>query len=72
MSYSQSVKWSKRHPKGTRQPVLMHTGSGFWPSRAFLELDFWPYLERCKQLSVKPIDCKEYYDAQVKGEEVQP
>lgn len=63
MSYAQAVKWGRKHPKGTRQPVLMHTNSGFWPARAWLEGYFWPYLEACKAADVEPIECEPFYRA---------
>lgn len=31
MSYQQAMKWAKKHPKGTRQPMIFSTGSGPWP-----------------------------------------
>ena len=68
MSYAQAVNWSKRHPKGHKTPVIMSTGSGFWPSGAFLREDYWPYLEQCKRDGVEPVSCEAYYRRQVKGE----
>lgn len=64
MSYSQTMKWSKKHPKGTRQPVLMSTGSGFWPSRAWIEQDFTFYIETCKEIETKPLDAETFYRKQ--------
>jgi hypothetical protein len=32
MSYQQAMKWQRKHPKGTRQPMLFHTGTGSWPA----------------------------------------
>ena len=66
MSYSQAMKWNKKHPKGTRQPVIMSTGSGFWPSEAFLTEDYFPYLERCKKEGIEPMECEEYYNGQLR------
>jgi hypothetical protein len=31
MSYKQAMKWARRHPKGTRQPLIFSTG-GSWPA----------------------------------------
>lgn len=67
MSYAKAMKWGKRHPKGTRQPILMHTNSGFWPSGGYLKEDFWPYQEACKAEGVEPVECKTHYDAQCRG-----
>jgi len=61
MSYSQAMKWAKKHRKGTRQPIIMSAGSGFWPSGSFLEEDYWPYVERCKQEGKEPMECETYY-----------
>lgn len=61
MSYQQAIKWGRKHRKGTRQPLIMSTGSGFWPSRAFLEEDYFPYREKCKAEGVEPMECEEYY-----------
>jgi hypothetical protein len=30
MSYEQAMKWNRKHPKGTRQPIIMSTGTP-WP-----------------------------------------
>ena len=67
MSYAKAMKWGARHPKGTRQPVLMHTNSGFWPSGAYLQEDFWPYLDACKVIGVEPLACEAHYRAQCRG-----
>lgn len=61
MSYSQAIKWGRKHPKGTRQPVIMSTGSGFWPSRGFLEGDYWPYVDACRAAAVEPVGCEYFY-----------
>lgn len=66
MSYAKAIKWGKKHPKGTRQPVVMHTNSGFWPSHSFLK-EFWKYQEACKASNVEPLECKPYYDANLCG-----
>lgn len=67
MNYEQTVKWGKKHRKGTRQPVIMSTGSGFWPSGTFLKEDYWPYLEKCKTTGKKPMGCEEYYKLRTEG-----
>jgi hypothetical protein len=61
MSYIQAVKWGRKHPKGTRQPVIFSTGSGFWPSRAWLEEDWSPYVEECKKINITPLPMDEFY-----------
>ena len=61
MSYAKMMKWHRRHPKGTRQPVIMSTGTGFWPAKAWLEDVFWPYLAECKRLGVEPVACEAFY-----------
>jgi hypothetical protein len=66
MSYKQAMKWQRKHIKGTKQPVLMHTNSGFWPSQGFLE-DYWEYTAACEASKVAPLGCKEYYDATLRG-----
>lgn len=67
MSYAKAMKWAKQHPKGTRQPVLMSTGSGFWPSGGYLRDDYWPYRAACEALGVEPLECKAHYDLQCRG-----
>ena len=32
MSYKQQMRWTKKHPKGTNQPIVMSAHSGPWPS----------------------------------------
>ena len=63
MSYAQAMKWQKKHPKGTRQPMIMSTGSGFWPSHSFMTEDYFPYVEKCKTEGTTPMGCEEYYNA---------
>jgi hypothetical protein len=63
MSYEKAMRWSRAHPKGTRQPVLMSTGSGFWPAHSWLQGSFWPYLEACQAAGVKPLECEAFYRA---------
>jgi hypothetical protein len=67
MSYTQAMKWQRTHRKGTRQPVIMSTGSGFWPAYGWLKNDFWPYLERCKAAGIEPMECQAYYNAGLRG-----
>lgn len=66
MSYNKMMKWNRKHPKGTRQPILMSTESGFWPSGAWLEHDWWPYLKRCEAEGIKPMECEAYYKSQLR------
>jgi hypothetical protein len=66
MSYAKAMKWNRKHPKGTRQPVLMHTDSGFTPAIAWLENDWWPYLDKCRAEGTTPIECEQYYKSQLK------
>lgn len=54
------MKWNRKHPKGTRQPVLMHTDSGFTPSLAFLD-DYFEYRAECEAAGIPPAKCEEYY-----------
>jgi len=64
MSYKQAMKWQRKHPKGTRQPVLMSTNSGFWPSGAFLET-YFEYRKECETEGKKPLSCEEYYKSKL-------
>ena len=66
MNYRQAMAWERKHPRGTRQPLNFSTGSGFWPSGAFLEDDYFPYLERCKQSNTQPMSCEDYYNLGLK------
>lgn len=61
MSYAQAMRWARGHQKGTRQPLIMSTGSGFWPAGAWLEGSFWPYLAACKAAQVTPLDVETFY-----------
>jgi hypothetical protein len=61
MSYSQTMKWGTKHRKGTRQPVIMSTGSGIWLSGAFIAQDYLPYTAECQKLGVRPIDAESLY-----------
>ncbi len=66
MSYNKAMKWGRKHIKGTRQPVIMSTGSGFWPSIAFIENTFIPYIEKCKAENVQPMTSEELYNSQLR------
>ncbi len=61
MSYTKMMKWNKRHRKGTRQPILMHTNSGFTPSIAFLD-KYFEYRAKCEAGGIEPIECQQYYN----------
>jgi hypothetical protein len=61
MSYEQAMKWAKMHRKGTRQPMIMSTGSGFWPAHSWLEHDYWPYVDKCRVKGIEPLKDEEYY-----------
>ena len=65
MSYAQAIKWSRKHPRGTRQKVIMSTGSGFWPSRDFLDEDYLPYLEKCRELGIQPKSAEDIYQEMI-------
>jgi hypothetical protein len=67
MDYTKMMRWNKKHPKGTRQPVLMHTGSGFWPAWSWLEHDYFPYHAACEAVGVKALDQESYYKKRVRG-----
>lgn len=54
------IKWNRKHPKGTRQPILMHTESGFTPSNSFLN-KYFAYREKCELAGITPAECEEYY-----------
>jgi len=60
MSYEKAMKWNKKHPKGTKQPILMHTESGFTPSNSFLNR-YFQYREQAENLGFQPIECERYY-----------
>ena len=62
MSYAQHVRHSRNHRKQRHaQPVYFSTGSGFWPSQAFLDEDYGPYVEDCKVKGVEPMECEASY-----------
>jgi hypothetical protein len=65
MSYNKMMKWNKKHRKGTKQPIIMSTGSGFWPSGAFIE-EWIEYTKVQKTRGMTFLSCEEYYKAQLK------
>lgn len=67
MSYAKAMRCGRKHPKDTRQPVLMHTDSGFWPAHSWVVEDWEPYVQLCKERGVQPMECKAFYDAGCKG-----
>lgn len=60
MSYAKMMRWNKKHPKGTKQPVIMHTNSGFTPSKSFLD-KYFKYREQCMKEGKTPLDCEAFY-----------
>jgi hypothetical protein len=65
MSYTKMMKWNKTHRKGTKQPILMSTGSGFWPSGA--SIDEWvEYAKELKAQGKTFLSCEEYYRTQLR------
>ncbi len=67
MSYAKMMKWQRTHRKGTRQPVLMSTGSGFWPSWSWTQNTHRPYIEACEALGVEPFAGEVFYRASCMG-----
>ena len=63
MSYAQHVRHARNHRKDRKaQPVIMSTGSGFWPSGAFLER--WnEHVAECKARGEQPMGCEDYYNS---------
>ena len=61
MSYTQTMKWGRKHPRGHRLNIIMSTGSGFWPSIAWLDDEWWPYVNFCTAHGVKPMPAEEWY-----------
>ena len=55
------MKWNRKHPKGTKQPIIMSTSSGFWASHGFLEDDYIPYVNKCKEANIQPLSCEQFY-----------
>lgn len=67
MSYHQAMRWAKKHPRGTKQPMIFSTGSGFWPSMGWIEHDWNPYVEACAQAGITPMGQEELYRLQLRG-----
>ncbi len=67
MSYEKAMKWAKKHPKGTHQDIIMSTRSGFWPSRAWLEQDWRPYVAACEAIEIEPMEQERFYHACLRG-----
>lgn len=67
MSYTQSMAWQRTHRRGTKQPVIMSTRSGFWPSYGFLSECYWPYVAKCRAEGDTPMSSEDYYNHQIKG-----
>ena len=65
MSYKKAMKWNRQHPKGTKQPVIMHTNSGFWPSGAFGE-KWRTYAQEQEEKGLPYMDCESYYKSQLR------
>lgn len=64
MSYENAIRWQKTHPAGIPLTPIMSTHSGFWPSRAWLDNDWWPYVEFCKAngFAEPPLDQEAFYN----------
>ena len=60
MSYDKMMKWNSKHIKGTKQTVIMHTSSGFTPSKVFLD-SYFEYRNECKNAGIVPESCEYYY-----------
>jgi len=65
MSYKQAMRWSKKHPKGTKQPVLMSTGSGFWPAKSWIDNCWLPYAAACESLAIEPCNMERFYHSTI-------
>ena len=61
MSYAQTMRWGSKHRKGTRQPLIMSTGSGLWLSGAFVQQEYTPYAEACQAIGVTPVSSGRFY-----------
>lgn len=62
MSYNKMMNWHRKHRKGTKQPVIMHTNSGFTPSLSFLD-KYFQYKAKCEVNGNTPLTCEEYYNS---------
>lgn len=67
MSYKQAMKWARKHPKGTKQDIIMSTGSGFWPSISWSENFHRPYIAACKEAFVEPVRGEVLYSKTLRG-----
>jgi len=54
------MRWHKKHPRGTRQPLIMSTGR-FCASHGWLKCYYWPYIEACKAIGTKPVEQETLY-----------
>lgn len=64
MSYEKMIRWNKKRPKGTKQPIIFSTNSGFWPSGSFIE-KWAEYVAECKKKGIVYLDCESYYRSQL-------
>ena len=71
MSYAQAMKWSGKHPKGTKQTIIMSTGSGFWPAYSWLTDTYGPYCEACKEAGLEPWDAERFYRRTIRKDHIQ-
>jgi hypothetical protein len=64
MSYEKMMKWNKKHRKGTKQTVIMHTNSGFIPSQKFSER--WiKYANEQEAKGLPYMDIEQYYNSRL-------
>lgn len=63
MSYKKMMNWNRKHRKGTKQPVIMHTESGFWPSAAFSK-KWRAYAEEQERQGLPYMSMEQYYRSQ--------
>lgn len=59
MNYTQAMKWGQKHPRGTRQTVIMHTDSP-WPAPHFPEITC-PTCGCVMAHYTEPCDCGKTY-----------
>ncbi len=65
MSYSKMMKWNKKHVKGIKPSIIMHTGSGFSPSISFINR--WiKYTSECVNAGINVMDCETYYKSLIR------
>ncbi len=60
MSYAKMMKWNKKRPKGTKQPIIMHSDSGFWPSISFSK-KWIEYATELENKGLPYMDIEAYY-----------